>query len=221
MANHAIEDQAGRKLGPRAVETRRRLLDATLQLLGERSVLEISVAEIARQIGSAPSLFYHFFKDVEDATQQVASEAATEMSSLVSLIEEGLEGEAGLQRARTLVEAYIEHWERYRGVLLFRNQAADRGDPAFNRIRRDALGPLIDELRGLIGTSKKQGRVADDIHPYLAASGLVSILESLVAHADRLRMFKASRKQLIDTCARLIHQTVTGGGSVSPDHSSS
>ena len=54
-----VKDQAGRKLGPRAIETRQRLLDATLQLLSERSVLGISVAEIARKVGSVPSLFYH------------------------------------------------------------------------------------------------------------------------------------------------------------------
>ncbi len=211
MRTRGVEDQAGRKLGRRAVETRQKLLDATLHLLGERSVLEISVAEIARQIGSAPSLFYHYFKDVEEATQHVAREAADEMFALVSLIEGGLEGEDGLQRARDLVEAYIKHWERFRGALLFRNQAADRGDPAFNLIRRNALGPLIDELRSLIEESKKEGRVAKDVHPFLAASGLVSILESLAAHADRLRSFNASKKQLVDTCARMIHGTVGGG----------
>jgi AcrR family transcriptional regulator len=210
MGSRAIEDQAGRRLGPRAVETRNKLLDATLQLLGERSVLEISVAEITRQIGSAPSLFYHYFKDVEEATQHVAREAATEMSALVPLIEDGLEGEAGLQRARDLVEAYIKHWERFRGALLFRNQAADRGDAEFHRIRKRALGPLIDELRTLIEQSKKQGRVAKDVHPYLAASALISILESLAAHADKLRVFKASKSQLVDTCARMIHGTVNG-----------
>lgn len=205
-----VKDQAGRKLGPRAIETRQKLLDATLRLLDERSILDVSVAEIARQIGSVPSLFYHYFKDVEEATQHIARDAANEMPAMVALIEGGLDGEDGLQRARCLVEGYIEHWEHFRGALLFRNQAADRGDPTFHGMRRNALGPLIDELRNLIEQSQEAGRVAKDIHPYLAASALVSILESLSAHADRVHRFDASRKQLVDTCARMIYSTVTG-----------
>jgi len=205
-----VKDQAGRKLGPRAIETRQKLLDATLQLLDERSVLDISVAEIARQVGTVPSLFYHYFKDVEEAMQHIAREAANETPAMVALIEGDLEGNDGLQRARALVQAYVAHWERFRGALLFRNQSADRGDPAFNRIRRDALGPLIDALQHLIEQSQRTGTVARDMHPYLAASGLVAMLESLAAHADRVRHFNASKKQLMNTCARMIYATVTG-----------
>jgi AcrR family transcriptional regulator len=205
-----VKDQAGRKLGPRAIETRQNLLDATLRLLDERSVLDISVAEIARQVGSVPSLFYHYFRDVEEATQHIAKDAANEMPAMLALIEAGLEGEGGLQRARYLVEAYIEHWERFRGALLLRNQAADRGDPGFHRMRRNALGPLIDELRNLIEQSQRASRVAMEIHPYLAASALVSMLESLSAHADRVPRFNASKQQIVETCARMIHATVTG-----------
>lgn len=205
-----VKDQAGRKLGPRAIETRRKLLDATLQLLDERSVLDISVAEIARKIGSVPSLFYHYFKDVEEVTQYIAKDAANEMPAMVALIQGGLDGEKGLQRARDLVEAYITHWERFRGALLFRNQAADRGDPTFLRIRRDALRPLLGALTGLIETSQRASRIAPDIHPTIAASGLIAILESLAAHGDRVQRFNASQKQLVDTCARIIYSTVTG-----------
>lgn len=204
-------DQAGRRLGPRATLTRQKVIDATLRLLAERSVLDITVAEIARSVGIVPSLFYHYFKDVEEVAQHAARIAADEMPKIVALISGGLEGEEGLARARALTEAYLVHWERYRGALLFRNQAADRGDPVFHRIRRDALGPLIDALRELIERSQRRGSVAGDVHPYLAASGLVAILESLVAHAPRVHRFAATKKQLVQTCARIIHATATGG----------
>jgi AcrR family transcriptional regulator len=205
-----VKDQAGRNLGPRAIETRQRLLDATLQLLDERSVLDISVAEIARQVGSVPSLFYHYFKDVEEAAQDIAKDAAGEMPEIVALIGAGLATPGGLQRARALVEAYIAHWERFRGGLLFRNHASDRGDPAFHRIRRNALGPLIEELQRQIAQSQRDGRIAREIHPRVAASGLVAMLENLAAHAQRVQRLDASKKQLVETCARMLHATVTG-----------
>jgi AcrR family transcriptional regulator len=46
--------QKGRPLGPRAVRTRNRLLETTAQLLAERSLLEITVAEIARHAKISP-----------------------------------------------------------------------------------------------------------------------------------------------------------------------
>ena len=115
-----------------------------------------------------------------------------------------------MQRARSLAAAYLEHWERNHGVLLLRNQAADRGDKVFLKIRKQALAPLIDKLAELIAESQKQGRVAQDMHAYLAASALVSILEKLSAYAQTLRHFNADREDLVLTCARIISTTVTG-----------
>ena len=57
------KDQSGRDLGNRALQTRQKFLDATAQLLEERSILDISVTEIARRVDSVSSLFYHYFKN--------------------------------------------------------------------------------------------------------------------------------------------------------------
>lgn len=205
------KDQAGRDLGVRAQKTRQKFLDATAQLLEERSILDISVTEIARRVDSVSSLFYHYFKDVEDAAQQLAEAASAEMPAIVALVDGDWQGEAGLQRARALVEAYLAHWEKYHGVLLLRNHAADRGDKAFHAIRRAALENLIADLARQISHSQQAGRVAADLHPYLAASAIVSILEKLSAYARNIERFDASREQLIATCARLVYNTVTGG----------
>jgi len=204
-------DKTGRRLGARAQQTRRRFLDATAKLLDERSILDISVTEIAREVNSVSSLFYHYFRDVEDAARQLAVNASAEVPPMVALIDGDWDGDAGLARARELSAAYLAHWERNHGVLLLRNQAADRGDKTFLRIRRQALEPLIDKLTELIGTAQGDGRVAADLHPYLAASALVSILEKLSAYARSLRHFDADREDLVETCARMIYTTVTGG----------
>ena len=76
MNQRAVKDKAGRNLGSRALKTRQRFLDATAKLLSERSILDISVTEIARQVDSVSSLFYHYFKSVEDAAQHLAREAS-------------------------------------------------------------------------------------------------------------------------------------------------
>lgn len=210
MSPGAIKDKAGRNLGSRAMKTRQRFLDATEKLLAERSILDISVTEIAREVDSVSSLFYHYFKSVEDAAQHLAREASAEVPAMLELIDGSWDEEEGLERARSLSQAYLEHWERNRGVLLLRNQAADRGDKDFLKIRKQALEPLIDRFTVLITESQAQGRVADDLHPYLAASALVSVLEKLSAYAQSLRHFNAGREDLVHTCARMIYMTVTG-----------
>ena len=48
MAQRKLRDKTGRALGDRARQTRQRFLDATAKLLAERSILNISVTEIAR-----------------------------------------------------------------------------------------------------------------------------------------------------------------------------
>jgi len=204
------KDQLGRDLGSRALLTRQKFLDATAQLLEERSILDISVTEIARRVDSVSSLFYHYFKDVEDAARHLAADASAETPAMVALIDGNWEGEEGLQRARALVEAYLSHWEKYHGILLLRNHAADRGDKHFLTIRKNALEPLIEKLTELIAASKQTGKVASDVQPYIAASALVSILEKLSSYARNLKHFHANRKDLVDTCARMIVTTVSG-----------
>ena len=200
----------GRTLGPRALRTRQRLLDATAELLEERGVLELTVADIARKAETSPGLFYHYFREVEEAALVLAQQAADEMSTLLELFDGVWIGHTGLERARALARGFVEHWESHRAVLLLRNHSADRGDRRFHRVRRRALGPLIESIETQIRISKDAGRLPDDLHPYLAASALVQILEGLSAYAREVHRFHATRNELIETCARMIHGTLNG-----------
>jgi AcrR family transcriptional regulator len=204
--------QTSRTLGPRALKTRQRLLDATAQLLVERSVLDISVVEIARTADTSPATFYHYFKDVEEAALQLAEQAAGEMPSLVEAIDGDWEGAPGLETARTVVRAFMDHWDAHHAVLLLRNLSADKGDRRFGRIRRDALSPILERLAERIAEGQAAGRVASQMHPFAAAAALASVLESISAHARELERRDVTREQLVETCARILHQVITGAG---------
>jgi AcrR family transcriptional regulator len=205
--------QSGRKLGPRALLTRSRLLDATESLLRERSVMDITVAEIARVGETSPATFYHYFKDVEAAVLMLASRVSGELPEALSRLDGDWTGRDGFSRARDLSEAFIDHWEQHHAVLLVRNLAADQGDERFQKVRRAALSPVMNRLAQIIDAGKKEGLVAEEIHAQVAAAALVAILERLSAHYRDLRTFRATRSALVDTCARIIYQTI-GGHSV-------
>jgi AcrR family transcriptional regulator len=202
--------QTGRVLGPRALKTRQRLLEATAQLLRERSVLDISVVEIARKAETSPATFYHYFKDVEEATLQLARQAVEEMPPLIERIDGRWDAEHGFETARGIAEAFLNHWEAHHAVLLIRNLAADNGDARFQEVRRDALSPVLDRLAEHITAAQADSNVSPTLHPFAAAAALGSILERLSAHADELAHRGVTRDALIDTCAGILFQVVTG-----------
>ena len=105
-------DQNGRELGPRALQTRKRLLQATHELLDRQSVRDASVVEIARRAGTSPATFYQYFKDVSEATLRLAEEAAAETPALVELIDRPWRGQKGLGTARDIVSAFVQAQSR-------------------------------------------------------------------------------------------------------------
>jgi AcrR family transcriptional regulator len=205
-------DQSGRPLGPRALHTRQRLLDATALLLGERSVRDLSVVDIARKAHTSPATFYQYFKDVGEVTLRLAEQAADEMPAVIELIDGSWRGQKGLETARNIVTAFVDHWDAHRAVLLVRNLAADEGDRRFQKVRRRALSPVIEHLARRIEETKQQGRLAAELQPAAAAAAMTTILERLAAYHKEIEYFGVSRANLIDTCARILLQTVTGRG---------
>jgi AcrR family transcriptional regulator len=203
-------DQSGRTLGPRALQTRDRLLQATEELLSERSVRDIAVVEIARRASTSPATFYQYFKDVGEATLCLAESAAEEVPAILGLIDGSWRGQKGLDTARAIVRAFVDHWDAHRSVLLVRNLFADEGDKRFMKVRRRMLSPVIQHLAARIAEHQQAGRVPAELHPAAAAAAMASILERLAAYHREIEYFGASREELIESCARILCQTVTG-----------
>ena len=203
-------DQNGRPLGPRALQTRRRLLDATDALLAERPVREVAVVEIARRAITSPATFYQYFQDVEEATLELAREAGEEAPAILDPLRADWRGRSGLDAASSAVDAFVRHWDDHHAVLLFRNVAAEQGDRRFRKVRIKALHPVIEVLAKKIGEARDAGRVASAIHPYAAAAALASMLERLATYHQELEYFGVTRENLVETCARILYQTVTG-----------
>jgi AcrR family transcriptional regulator len=203
-----LVDQSGRPLGPRAVATRRRLLDATEALLDERRVREVSVVEIARRAGTSPATFYQYFRDVEEATLELAREAAARVPDALAPLRSEWRGAPGLEAARALVDAFVRRWDEHHAVLLFTNVAAEQGDRRFRKVRIQAMYPLIEALAAKVRETRA-GR-GDGVHPTAAAAALAAILERLAAYHQELEALGVSRADLVETVAQILHQTVTG-----------
>jgi AcrR family transcriptional regulator len=200
----------GRQLGHRAQQTRRRLLDATQELLETRAIRDVRVVDIARAVGASPATFYQYFADVESAVLVLAEEVADELEPIAAQLDEPWGGRNGLDHARRLVDDFVSYWDRYDAVLRVRNLASEEGDPRFRDVRIRTLSRITDRLRRQIVDAQAAGRVAGELQAYAAAAGLVAMLERMAAHHVNLEDRGLSRADLVETLARVIHGTVTG-----------
>ncbi len=208
MSGAQTLDQSGRVLGPRALKTRARLLVATEAQLSRRSVRELSVAEITREAGTSPATFYQYFGDGTDAVLQLASEVSAETALRLEAVSDEWRGEAGLENARTLVRIVVQVWDAHRPLLLARNVMAEEGDRRFFEVRRDSVGGLIGRMSDRLTEIHAAGGIAKELHPGVAAIGLVMMVERLACYGVELGNQGLSRELLVESCARMLHDAM-------------
>ena len=179
-------------------------------MLAEKSFRDVSVVDIARRATTSPATFYQYFKDVSEATLYLAKEAALATPRLLELIDRSWEGGDGIETARALVDAFASHWDQYRYVLRVRDLLSEEGDRRFQRVRQESLEPIVDHLAVQCEQSQRSGRISKELHAYTAAAASASILERMSAYYGNLEVHGVTRATLVETCARILYQTVTG-----------
>jgi len=206
-APHALD---GRSLGRRGTETRRRLLDATADLLATHGIRDLRVVDVARAVGTSPATFYQYFRDVEDAVLALSEEVGEGLVPLGELLVEPWDGDAGRAAARSLVERFFAYWDDHRAVLGTRNLAAQEGDRRFRDVRIEAMRPLREGLTARVAAAQAAGRVAVEVSPPAAAAALTAMLERMAAfHAD-LGEIGVSDADVVTTTAHIVFGVVTG-----------
>jgi AcrR family transcriptional regulator len=200
----------GRPLGRRAQLTRRRLLDATCELLESNGIRDVRVVEVARKVGTSPATFYQYFRSVDEAVLALADELAEELHPLAELLDRPWNGKSGLDAARTMVDGYFRYWDSHRAIMRVRNLAADEGDRRFRDVRNRALSTLTDRMANAVADNQRAGRVAPEITPYSAAAAMVAMIERMATYHFDLEPRGVRRGELVETTARILHSTITG-----------
>jgi len=215
-------DQNGRVLGPRALNTRRRLLDATVAMLAEKSFRDVSVVDIAKRAHTSPATFYQYFKDVNDVVLELASEVSEYTPEMIELIHGDWTGRAGHERGVRLGNLVIDYWEKYRAILRVRNNAADEGNPAVQEVRQKAMLPMVMALGEVISAAHEAAKSdgfedpesqLGKIAPMSSSIFLYSMLESMARYHQlfekRFASLGENRDSLIGTCATILQSTLT------------
>lgn len=197
-------------LGPRAMATRRRILDATSSLLETGGLLDFKVVDVARVVGTSPATFYQYFTTVEDAILALSDEVNLEMGRLSEILHESWRGKNGYVFARQFVAEYIEHFDKHRAVLRTRNLAAQEGDARFRKSRNESLLPFTLGLAEKIEQYKQEGSVSQNLNTFAAGGALMALIERMAAFRAEFELRGVDKESLIDTTAIIVWQTVSG-----------
>lgn len=157
--------------------TKRRLLDAMLEILHEAGPLALTTGRIAERAGIAQPTFYVHFPDLDRAMEQAADEAGARLIRIFSAQRAAVEAKRGVDvpggRLRTAYRAALD------GFL------ADRcTTELFLRHRRDTASPFAIRFRSVLASGREDLRAivarGGAPHPDVAATAIISMVIGVV-----------------------------------------
>lgn len=203
------QNLSGQRLGAKGLKTRRRLIDATVDLLNSIPIRDIKVVDIAARANTASATFYLYFDSVIEVVCAASAELVQSTPAVMTLFESEWTKDNSLEKATSLVMLYVDFWDGHRALLRTRNLAAEEGDERFVQVREDSVRALLMALADQIAIAQKAGR-APTLAPAPAMSGtIMMMLERLGALMD---VHRASSDITLDgmiaACAQMIATSV-------------
>lgn len=198
------ENLYGQKIGRKGAETRARLMKAAENLLEKRSIMELSVADIAAVAGTSSSAFYVYFDDVNEVVLAVAQTIQQITPEIEALLGSPWTAEDAPAKALALVKAYVAFWQEHHAILRIRNLAADEGDKRFEEVRHASVERLHDLLQQRIEEAD------NGLDPSSGASAVLVLIERVAVIVRLpLRRRHSSRGQLLQSAAFMVAHALT------------
>lgn len=184
-------------------KTRRQLIDAALgQLSAERSFSSLSLREVAKEAGLAPTSFYRHFSDMDELGLTLVDEAGLTLRQLMRQARQRIAD--GGSVIHTSVITFMEFIENngniFRLLLRERSGTSTEFRAAVNREIRYFTMELCDYLQ--------QANQLDAEVAYLQANAAVTIVFS--AGSDALDVDKKERKQLTNRTINQLRMIARG-----------
>jgi AcrR family transcriptional regulator len=201
---------APRRPGARALQTRSRLLDATVGLLDELPYRELTSAVVTQRLGLSAPAFYRYFADINDALAECASTMRDNVRAIADLVAAHSWREGSVESARQVIDAFATFWQRHRALYRVIDLLADEGDPRFVEIKlhtfeslTDAFAEVMADVEGRDARAAAGVVVASLVHVTARESGFVSSGITV----DALRQSLAEQVALMVTGSRPKAQT--------------
>lgn len=158
-------------------QTRRKLVDAALVMIGAGETLDsLSLREVAKQAGIAPTSFYSHFSDTSALGVELIDEACLTLRQLMRQGRREMIAEDNNFAIRQSVLRFVNYLDQNAGLLRLIMRERYGGNETFRRTIQREIRFIIDEL-------------AEDIERVVVAQQRLSIDTRLVAEAATLILF--------------------------------
>ncbi|WP_273405267.1 HTH-type transcriptional repressor FabR [uncultured Actinobacillus sp.] len=185
--------------GVRAIQkekTRRALVDAAFnQLTAEKSFSNLSLREVAREAGIAPTSFYRHFKDMDELGLVMVDEAGLTLRQLMRQARKRIEN--GGSVIVISVETFFEFINNSPNVFRLLLRESSGTSSAFRTASAREIKHFVDELAEYLAYTHHYSQYI----AYVQAEGMVTLV--FTAGANALDMSLREREQLKE---RLIMQ---------------
>ncbi|MBN6710192.1 HTH-type transcriptional repressor FabR [Haemophilus haemoglobinophilus] len=170
-------------------KTRRALIDAAFnQLSAEKSFSNLSLREVAREAGIAPTSFYRHFKDMDELGLEMVDEAGLMLRQLMRQARKRIAN--GGSVISISVETFFEFITNRPNIFRLLLRESSGTSQSFRTAAAREIKHFIDELAEYIS---KKNNYPQDIS-YVQAEGIVTLV--FTAGSNALDMNKKEREQL-------------------------
>ena len=192
--------------GVRAIQkekTRRALIDAAFnQLSAEKSFSNLSLREVAREAGIAPTSFYRHFNDMDELGLEMVDEAGLMLRQLMRQARKRIA--AGGSVIAVSVETFFEFITNSTNVFRLLLRESSGTSQAFRTAAAREIKHFVDELTDYIAHHNNYPQYI----AYVQAEGIVTIV--FTAGANALDMNKQEREQLKERVILQLRMLVRG-----------
>jgi len=180
--------------------TRQRLMDAAaIELASGRSFDTLSLREVAKIAGIAPTSFYRHFHDMEGLGLALLEEHGKTLQGLMHHVRE--QASEGRSLIRASVETLFEYIYSHQGMARMLLQESMSPQSAFRGAAEELLAMMSSDLADYL-VWEAQERGVPLAHPKIAANSIVAILFTTgiallnTPDADRARHIESAIIQL-------------------------
>jgi AcrR family transcriptional regulator len=204
-----LRTTTGRIPGSRGLATRQKLLEATWDAVQTVPYRDISLSAVAREAGTSPATYYHYFKDLDSAMLVLAETMLKESADLASLVRSApWEAAQAIASATAVVHEFLRFWQGNRALIRVIELLSEEGDRRFQRVRRKILLDFAEALAAAMETAQPD---AERLYPPLAAAGgLVSMLAHVGSYETDFPSWGMPIEGIRTYMAHVLAQTIGG-----------
>jgi TetR/AcrR family fatty acid metabolism transcriptional regulator len=186
----------------KATETRREeIIKASLRLIEEKGLDNLSVADIAAAINLVPSAIYRHFGGKEEIIESLVDYVDRSLQANVARVAGGKDA---VERLEQLYELHTDFLKTQPAIpLIMFSLLASNRNPALKQRMISVIASYVAEVRNIIAKGQPQGEIAPAIDPMSAALLFVGMIQPLIilsqAGDNSVATFK---KSLWDVYAR-------------------